>query len=695
MPDGGAVSNIPPGGSDAANLEIHISRRGIDQYAAELRYTPPGNEADTWFPSSQLIRFTPQVGTDAEIDPKAVGRTIADDLCADPVIAKGFAQILAVADSADTPLQVRLFIDPGATELQVLPWETMAEPGTDRFLFAGERRSFSRFLAGSDFSHIEPRSQPFSRAALIVANPPAPQLDPFDVQAQLALAREALAGLDLSESVSGGAANLKSIVHAVQEGNDLVYLVAHGSIRDGQAWLWLESPEGGLERVPVEELIDRLQELRRRPRLFVLFSCRSSGDDAQFHAALGPRLAAIGVPAVLAMRGDVPIAAAGEFLAAFFRELRENGSLDRAVAVARRAVTDEGAAWIPVLFTRLRSGRIWYRPGFARGGGSAVAERWPTLLGRIRAGRCTPILGPQLTEPIVGSFRDIALQWSQQFSYPLAPQDREKLTSVAQYVATNQDTNAPRDLFEDHIRRTILANFKLAPEFGKATPIAVLLRAAWQSVSGGSPFEPHRVLARLPFPIYLTTNTNLLLEEALREAGRKPQSELYAWNNLFSRQSVFERDPGYVPTVESPLAFHLFGHMEEPDAGPLLTEDDYFDYLIQSAINRDRLPPKIRASLYNSVLLFLGFQIDDWGFRVLFRSLINHENVANLRRFSHIAVQVDPEEGRILEPGRARRYLESYFDEIGNISIFWGSAEEFARELGRQWDASEALDEAS
>ena len=181
MPDGGAVSNIPPGGSDAANLEIHISRRGVDQYAAELRYTPPGTEADTWFPSSQLIHFTPQFGTDAEIDPKAAGRTISDELCSDPVIAKGFGEILAVADSAGTPVHVRLFIDPGAAELQALPWETMAEPGTDRFLFAGERRSFSRFLAGSDFSHVEPRSQPFARAALILANPPAAQLDPFDV----------------------------------------------------------------------------------------------------------------------------------------------------------------------------------------------------------------------------------------------------------------------------------------------------------------------------------------------------------------------------------------------------------------------------------------------------------------------------------------------------------------------------------
>ena len=45
-----------------------------------------------------------------------------------------------------------------------------------------------------------------------------------------------------------------------------------------------------------------------------------------------------------------------------------------------------------------------------------------------------------------------------------------------------------------------------------------------------------------------------------------------------------------------------------------------------------------------------------------------------------MAVQIDPEEGRIQEPEGARRYLESYFQDA-DISIYWGSADDFAAEL--------------
>ena len=51
-----------------------------------------------------------------------------------------------------------------------------------------------------------------------------------------------------------------------------------------------------------------------------------------------------------------------------------------------------------------------------------------------------------------------------------------------------------------------------------------------------------------------------------------------------------------------------------------------------------------------------------------------------------IAGQILPEEGRFLEPERARRYLESYF-QGADISLFWGSVEDFTQELLVQWSA--------
>ena len=92
--------------------------------------------------------------------------------------------------------------------------------------------------------------------------------------------------------------------------------------------------------------------------------------------------------------------------------------------------------------------------------------------------------------------------------------------------------------------------------------------------------------------------------------------------------------------------------------------------------NKDLIPGVVRRALADTALLFLGFQMDDWNFRVLFRSIMSQEGRGRRRGYAHVAAQIDPEEGRILEPERARRYLESYFQDA-DISIYWGSAEDF------------------
>jgi hypothetical protein len=48
--------------------------------------------------------------------------------------------------------------------------------------------------------------------------------------------------------------------------------------------------------------------------------------------------------------------------------------------------------------------------------------------------------------------------------------------------------------------------------------------------------------------------------------------------------------------------------------------------------------------------------------------------------YAHVAAQIDPEEGRILEPRGARAYLQSYFTEAA-INIYWGTPDDFAAEL--------------
>jgi hypothetical protein len=81
--------------------------------------------------------------------------------------------------------------------------------------------------------------------------------------------------------------------------------------------------------------------------------------------------------------------------------------------------------------------------------------------------------------------------------------------------------------------------------------------------------------------------------------------------------------------------------------------------------------------------------MDDWDFRILFRSIVSREGEEVRRRYFHVGVQVSPEEGRFLEADAARAYLDSYFGS-DKISIYWGSAEDFARELSQNQSSARA-----
>jgi hypothetical protein len=136
-------------------------------------------------------------------------------------------------------------------------------------------------------------------------------------------------------------------------------------------------------------------------------------------------------------------------------------------------------------------------------------------------------------------------------------------------------------------------------------------------------------------------------------------------------------------THESPLVYHLFGRLQVPES-LVLTEDDYFDYLIGMTKRDDIIPPAVVRAWNDNALLFLGFQVDDWNFRVLFRSIMNQEGRARRKKKPHVAVQIDPEDGGSVDPFRARQYLERYFQDE-DVNIYWGSTEEFISELWRRW----------
>jgi hypothetical protein len=90
----------------------------------------------------------------------------------------------------------------------------------------------------------------------------------------------------------------------------------------------------------------------------------------------------------------------------------------------------------------------------------------------------------------------------------------------------------------------------------------------------------------------------------------------------------------------------------------------------------------VKEALVDSALMLLGFDLDDLEVRVLMRTLVaSQEGVRRLRKYTHVAAQVDPTSG-VVSRERAQDYLRNYFNDAQPaIDIYWGSIAEFTTEL--------------
>ena len=683
-----------------AELEIGLHRREAETVAVEFRFSLPESDAEVRI-GQGIARFDSAALAQLSPGGAEYAQALTKSLFADPAVLSAFTQAYASAQSQGLDLRLRIFIGPSAPELHSLHWETLLHPQDETPLAANETVLFSRYLTSLDWRPIHLRPKSLLSALVVVANPANlsdyQNLAPIDVEGELDRARQSLGSIPVAslppdqpaEGASQPHATLNNLVEQLRQGaHDILYLVCHGALSNDEPYLWLEDEDGKAAITPGQDLVTRLHGLDQRPRLVVLASCQSAGSPTQGDAltALGPRLVQAGIPAVLAMQGNISLQTLAGFMPVFFKQIQREGLVDQAAAVARSAVQDRPDHWMPALFMRLKSGLIWYVPGFGKEQGGF--EKWKSVFRTIKNGRCTPIIGPGLYESLIGSQREIARRWAEAYHYPLQPHERESLAQVAQFLSVNQYKRAPYDELPEYLKGEIWERFgaELAPQINKdTTSLDDLMTAAGALRRQKQPAEPYKVLAQLPLPIFITTNSNNLLALALKEAGKDPQVAICPWNEPTEQlKSIYDLEPGYQPTPQRPLVYHLFGRMNEP-LSIVLTEDDYFNFMIGVTRNRELIPKDVLEALVNSALLFVGFQLDDWQFRALFHSLLDQQGSLLRGGYPHVAVQIEPEEGRILEPERARRYLEDYFAKGAEISLYWGSTADFTSEMWAGW----------
>ena len=148
------------------------------------------------------------------------------------------------------------------------------------------------------------------------------------------------------------------------------------------------------------------------------------------------------------------------------------------------------------------------------------------------------------------------------------------------------------------------------------------------------------ILARLPLPLYITTNYDTaMFDGARRGRGRTRSATLPV-----EPEPDAEGEPSPSPTplradsrptrssttCTAAWAFH---------ESMVLTEDDYLDFLVSITREPDLLPHLVQRALAGTSLVFLGYRLADWDFRVIHRGLVAALE-ASLRRLS-VTVQLD------------------------------------------------------
>jgi hypothetical protein len=275
---------------------------------------------------------------------------------------------------------------------------------------------------------------------------------------------------------------------------------------------------------------------------------------------------------------------------------------------------------------------------------------WATLVHRISEGRCTPFLGAGVAYGLLPLGAKVAQTLAKEFGYPF-PETAGDLIPVSQYVALKHDPMFVKE--------------RLAETFSKAR---LPERVAGQS-------EPHRMLAKLPLPLYVTTNYDDLMYQALAERRKKPERDLCRWSEAITGAppSAFDpaRHPPYVPHPATPLVFHLHGHTGAVES-LVVTEDDYLEFLFNLTERKNELlPAPVSRALAGTALLFIGYRVADWNFRVIMRGLA---------RAGYTNIAVMPPPGDEKQKDRAQEYLTRYYRQL-DIRMYWGTAAEFLREL--------------
>jgi hypothetical protein len=180
----------------------------------------------------------------------------------------------------------------------------------------------------------------------------------------------------------------------------------------------------------------------------------------------------------------------------------------------------------------------------------------------------------------------------------------------------------------------------------------------------------HTVLAQLEqVKIIITSNYDNLMEEELQKYGRKLTRNVYSRKN--SRAAHFNHSP---ILEEGEVVLHkMHGTIEEHES-LVITESDYISYLA-NLYDKDRgMPEYFRKTwIPFCTLLFLGYDLADWNFRVIWEGVLSGYAQQALRKEAYALVM-------------GPTHFQRKYWSRKNVDIFDQDLTEFAIQLAEHFN---------
>jgi hypothetical protein len=304
---------------------------------------------------------------------------------------------------------------------------------------------------------------------------------------------------------------------------------------------------------------------------------------------------------------------------------------------------------------------------------------WGTITDSIRGGRCVPFLGAGVNVS-AGGYAGLPLggEVATRLLAKLVDSQVAELAELVTVVSTPALSG-----FEDlvRLRAQDLARVALHVQFAGGNPRLLELLREILADEDCRPSTLLSTLAALPLRLIVTTNYDGLMEKAVVEqrgpspfvvvqpiGGFRPGEQRSLQRQLVD---VVTADARPRADEEPVVIYKIHGTLGGGSTEVIVSEEDYIEFLtVVGHDSKAGVPRLISNLMVDSSLLFLGYSLEDWDFRTLYKGLV--ETLPYRQKRMSFALQKDP--SSFWENYWARKQVKIY-----NVDLY-----EFADELRRR-----------